>query len=387
MICRRKTALYADLPFVFFILITGFLWFQGNHFHTVLDAQETINEPAGRLENFSRQSLIVVQGAGGSAKFQTVFLETCQQIEKAAQKSEADFAWIGKPGRDQKSADSENDKALLKLELEKRLNGQAQLWIILVGHGTYDRQNAKFNLRGPDVSAKELNEWLESSKRPVAIVNCASASAPFINELAGKGRVIVTSTKSGFELNYARFGIHFAKALTDPAADIDKDDQVSLLESFLYASRKVDEFYKSESRLSTEHALIDDNGDGKGTPLSFFRGVRVIKKSEDESIPDGPVANQIHLLQSEFEKLISIEKRNRRNALELKLEELRSRKEQVEEGEYFAALEKIAMELAVLYQAIEKEQAEKNPGNAPKEKSTVKPEETKPINAENDAAK
>ena len=39
-------------------------------------------------------------------------------------------------------------------------------------------------LIGPDVSAGELAEWTAPVKRPLAVVNCASASAPFIQALS-----------------------------------------------------------------------------------------------------------------------------------------------------------------------------------------------------------
>ncbi|MEC9093702.1 MAG: hypothetical protein VX438_13395, partial [Planctomycetota bacterium] len=269
-----------------------------------LDGQEKSKITNSQKASRDRPSIMVVQGAGGSNEYQAIFRQTCQKIETASRKAGGEFTWIGAPKGSAPNSDSEkaiSDLEKTKQAIQQHKTGTGQFWLILVGHGTFDRKAAKFNLRGPDLSAKQLNLWLEGMQRPVAVVNCASCSAPFINELAANDRVVVSATQSGFELNYARFGIHFADALSNSLADIDKDDQVSLLESFLFASRKVEEYYKSESRLATEHALIDDNGDGKGTPLEFFRGVRVIKKSADESIPDGPVANQIHLIQSEFE--------------------------------------------------------------------------------------
>ena len=313
------------------------------------------------------QSIIVVQGAAGTEEFEAEFRETCSLVRDAARKSDSDFCWIGaasvpenQAGTNKDSGRGTNvtrktDKQQLRTAVEARHDGNSQLWIILVGHGTYDRKHAKFNLRGPDVSAQELNQWLEKSKRPVAIINCSSSSAPFINQLAVPGRVVVTATKSGFELNYAKFGLYFAKALSDLEADIDKDEQVSLLESFLSASRKVEEFYRSESRLATEHALIDDNGDGKGTPLGFFQGVQVIKRSADASLPDGPLANQIHLIQSEFEKRVSAENRRLRKKLELQIETLRTQKGELQEEDYFRQLEEITLKLAKLYQSIEQE--------------------------------
>ena len=148
------------------------------------------------------------------------------------------------------------------------------LWIVLLGHGTFTRGVAKFNLRGPDVSAEELAEWLQPHTRPVVVVNCASASGPFVNRLSGKNRIVVTATKSGTEQNFARFGKYFAQAIAAPDSDLDHDDEVSVHEAFLRAAADVREFYEAESRIATEHALIDDNGDGRGTPSTMFRGTR-----------------------------------------------------------------------------------------------------------------
>ena len=112
------------------------------------------------------------------------------------------------------------------------------------------------------------------------MINCASSSAPFINRLSAPDRVVVTATKSGYELNYARFGDYLSAPSPTPAADLDKDEQTSLLEAFLLASGRVAEFYEQEARLATETALIDDNGDGQGTPAAWFRGVRAVRRAK-----------------------------------------------------------------------------------------------------------
>jgi len=298
------------------------------------------------------RSVIVVQGAGGSPQFDDAFRAACSKIQSAAQNANIKFTWIGDRT---KPANAKTDRDLLKTAIESDLNANSQLWLILIGHGTYSRNAAKFNLRGPDLTAADLTNWLKESTTPIAIVNCASSSAPFINSLSGPNRIVVTATKSGFEISFARFGQFFAEGISNLEADIDKDEQVSLLESFLFASKKVQEFYKSESRLSTEHALIDDNGDGKGTPLEFFRGVRVVVKSADDAIPDGLRANQLHLIESEFEMKLSTSIKQKRNKLELEVEKLRSQKSQMPEGEYFAKLETVMTKLAQLYASQEKE--------------------------------
>ena len=98
---------------------------------------------------------------------------------------------------------------------------------MLIGHGTFNGKEAKFNLRGPDLSATNLAEWLAPVERPVAVIDTSSASGPILNELSKPGRVIITATRSGYEQNYTRFGQFFSKAISDSKADLDKDGQVS----------------------------------------------------------------------------------------------------------------------------------------------------------------
>ena len=95
---------------------------------------------------------------------------------------------------------------------------ESPLWLVLVGHGTFDGRKAKFNLFGPDVTGSELAAWLQPFERPLVVINCASSSAPFINRLSGANRVIISATKSGYELNVARFGDHLSAAITQVSA-------------------------------------------------------------------------------------------------------------------------------------------------------------------------
>jgi hypothetical protein len=162
--------------------------------------------------------------------------------------------------------------------------------------------------------------------------------------------VIVTATKSGYEQNYARFGRYMAEAIIDPQADLDKDGQTSLLEAFLMASGRVGEFYNSEGRLATEHALLDDNGDGLGTPADWFRGIRAVKKAKEGGSADGLRAHQLHLVRSDQEQKLSAQVRARRDELELAISRLRDTKNQAKEDDYYRQLEKLLLELATLYQ-------------------------------------
>src|SRR5205085_9215185 len=174
---------------------------------------------------------------------------------------------------------------------------------------------AKFNLRGPDFSPSELAAWLKPIERPLAIIDCSSSSGPFLNELSGPHRSVITAAKSGSEFNYARFGDFISSAIVDRKADLDKDDQTSLLEAFLLASASVREFYAGEGRLATEHALIDDNGDGLGTPADWFQGLRATKAAKDGAPLDGFRGGQIVLVRSAREQQLPAAVRARRDEL------------------------------------------------------------------------
>ncbi len=293
-----------------------------------------------------RATVIVVAGAPGEDEYATVFAQQVEAWKKVCAQAGAKPIVIGVEAG---AATSDRDGLKLALETETK-TGSDELWLVLVGHGTFNGKEAKFNLRGLDLAATDLAEWLKPFQRPLAIIATASASAPFLNKLAGKGRVVVSSTRSGNEQNYARFGKFFAEAIGAPTSDLDKDGQVSLLEAFLSGSQRTAEFYKTEGRLATEHALIDDNGDGLGTPADWFRGVRATKQAKDGATLDGTRAHQFHLVRSAAEQQLPPEARARRDALELKIAKLREGKAKMAEAKYFAELEKLLLELAAVYE-------------------------------------
>ena len=301
----------------------------------------------------NRPAVVVVVGAPGSEEYAGKFSQWAENWEAAAKKAGADFVRIG-PSADKSLPDDANDGETLKETLAGFSNSSPEsVWLVLIGHGTFDGRKAKFNLRGPDVTAEELAEWIKPLSMPLAIINCASSSGPFINKLSGPDRVVVTSTKSGYEQNYSRFGEYISRSIADENADLDKDGQTSLLEAYLSASSAVQDFYKQESRLATENALIDDNGDGLGTPADWFQGYRAVRSAKDGATPDGSRATQFVLIQSAEEDNLSAEMRRKRDALELEIAGLRARKSQLSEEEYYRGLEPLLLELARLYRDAE----------------------------------
>lgn len=295
-----------------------------------------------------RPTVIVVIGAAGEDDYEPNFAKQAAQWENVCRLANGQGITIGleKPGATAAKTDHDRLQEALGAEAKE---GKGELWLVLIGHGTFDGKEAKFNLRGPDLAGSELAAWLKPFQRPLAIIDTASASAPFLAKLSGPNRVVVTSTRSGNEQNFARFGQFFTDAMTDAKSDLDQDGQTSLLEAFLTAANRVAEFYKTEGRLATEHALIDDNGDGLGTPSDWFRGTRATKKAGSGAAPDGARARQFHLVRSEAEQKLSPEQRARRDDLELAIEDLRERKAKLGEDEYYRRLETLMLELARVY--------------------------------------
>jgi hypothetical protein len=299
--------------------------------------------PSSTISN--QTTVLLVVGAPGDAEYGTNFLRQAALWTDACAKAGARLLTIG---LNTTSTNSDFDQ--LKTFLADEPNsGPNHLWLVLIGHGTFDNKEARFNLRGPDLSATDLALWLQPYKRPLAIINTSSSSAPFLNKLSAPNRVVITATRSGHEQNFARFGQYFAEALSDPGADLDKDDQVSLLEAFLSASRRTAEFYKVEARLATEHALLDDNGDGLGTPADWFRGLRATKRAKENAALDGPLARQFILIPSNTEKSLTPDQRVRADAIEKEISGLRDRKSQMSEDDYYKELETLLLQMARLY--------------------------------------
>jgi hypothetical protein len=292
------------------------------------------------------QTVIVVAGAPGESDYATVFTKSVDQWKQACEKGGARFVGVGTEPNGPVS-----DRDLLKNALAEEVKQvDVPLWLVLIGHGTYDGKSAKFNLRGPDVTAEELAGWLKPTNRPVAVIDGSSSSAPFLKALSAKNRVVITATKSGFEQNYARLGEYLSEAIIDPQADLDKDGQTSLLEAFLSAANRVSQFYSSAGRLATEHALLDDNGDGLGTGADWFRGIRPVKRARDDAAMDGYRSHQFCLLYSPVEDKMSGELRARRDHLELQVVTLREGREKFSEDEYLAKVEPLLVEIAKIYQ-------------------------------------
>lgn len=204
---------------------------------------------------------VTVAGLGGEADYEQRFAAWAQDIGKAM-KSETLYG---------PAATRENLRALLGRVAEKAAP-QDDFVLILIGHGTFDGVEYKFNLPGPDITGTELAALLNRIQAGrQLVVNATSASGGSIEALRSDNRVLITATKSGTERNATVFARYWLEALRDAAADTDKNDAITALEAFQYADQKTKTFYETQKRLATEHAQLIDSGRGLAGRLALVR--------------------------------------------------------------------------------------------------------------------
>ncbi|CAN5167372.1 hypothetical protein BH23VER1_BH23VER1_27060 [soil metagenome] len=290
--------------------------------------------------------VLVAVGAPGNAEYAEIFERQVDGWREACRRGAREIAVLSPATKEALEA------ALVGAVAEESAD---PLWIIFVGHGTFDGREAKFNLEGDDATPSEVADWLGGAARPIVFINTTASSAPFLHALSGADRVVVTATKDASEASFAHFGKFLAAAVADSEADLDQDGATSLLEAFLVASRRTQAFFEADRRLASEEAMIDDNGDGRGTLAKAFDGLLSTQEAataETERLPrlpDGVRAHQISLVPSDDEAGRSPEWKADRDRLELELFALRNRKDELEEQIYLGELESVLVKLADLY--------------------------------------
>jgi len=284
-----------------------------------------------------KRALLIVVGEPGNALYQDEFRRQAKVWQDLAAKAEMDINTIGLGDEP-----SDGDRPALEKAITALPKAGGDLWLVWIGHGTFDGRSAKFNLRGPDIEGTAIAELLKPFQRRLIILNLFSASGPFVAPLASKDRVIVSASRGG-ERNYSRLGEKLANSLSSADADLDLDGSLSLLEAVLHASAATKAFYDDAQRVVSEHAVIDDNGDGRGTGTDKFKGLRA-----EGSSPDGALAREIHFLGNSSDPL-STEAREERTKLEAEIEALRRRKKELKEDDYYAELETLIRRMAKLY--------------------------------------
>ena len=284
---------------------------------------------------------VIINGPGGEPVYAKQFTEWTAELSSTLSKR------YGFDPRQikvlaEKDATAEGVKRAFA-SLKSELNDGNVLYLFLIGHGSFDGKESKFNLVGPDLSASDYNQLLSSlPTRRIVVFNMSSASGEFVKALSAKGRIIVTATRNGQETNATRFAGFFINALNATDGDTDQDGHTSVLEAFVYATRLTDDFYKRAGRLATEHALLDDNGDGVGREKAeageglLARATYLDSLSLDEAAANAATG-----------KLLK-----ERTRLEGEIEQLIARKTNMPEAEYEATLERLFVELAKVNRSI-----------------------------------
>lgn len=290
-----------------------------------------------RLSAREARDMLIVVSEPGDANYEEEFRRQATAWQDLASKAEMEVQTIGL-----EKETSDGDYPVLEKSLAAISKTGGDLWLVWIGHGSFDGRTANFNLRGKDIDAARMKELLKPFTRRLVILNLFSASAPFLPSISGNNRVIVCSGRSPGERNYSRFGEKFADALVDPAADLDLDGSLSLLEVTLRASSNTSAFYDDAQRVLQEHAVIDDDGDGQATSADAFKGLRA------ETGSDGATAREIHLLTPGVDSL-SPEAKDQRAKLEISIDALRKRKAVLPEKEYYKQLEILMREMAKIY--------------------------------------
>jgi hypothetical protein len=286
--------------------------------------------------------LLVIVGVGGDEDHVKQFNKYALAIVDAAKKhgvAEANITYLGENqeqsgGRMKARATRENvTKAFA--DLASAAKAIDDIFIVLIGHGSFDGRQGAFNLPGPDLTITDYATFLSRfPTQKIVFVNTASSSGAFLQALAGPARTIVAATKTGGERNETRFPQYFVEALDNEAADRDRNGRVSVLEAFDYAAAKVKAAYEQEGHILTEHATLEDGNQGKFAATQFLAPERSRTVAAQAADP---------ALRALLEQ---------RDGLERQVAELRLRKDSMEAARYEQELEKLLTDLALKTRAI-----------------------------------
>jgi hypothetical protein len=224
---------------------------------------------------------VVVAGLGGEADYEQRFTAAAKDLDRiflAAGSTAHVYTLAGAQA-------TAKDLAETLSAVARAAKVDDDFALILIGHGSFDGAEYKFNLVGPDVTAREIAAMCDRIvARRQLIVDTTSASGGAVVVLERPGRAVIAATKSGTEKNATVFARYWVEALEDPSADTDKSDSISAMEAFRYAAKKTAAFYDSQKRLATEHAVFNDtgkgepvreSGNGQGMLMSSFTLLRI----------------------------------------------------------------------------------------------------------------
>jgi hypothetical protein len=284
-----------------------------------------------------------VAGLGGEPEYDARFSGWAKDLDKLLHEVEPHAKIKTLYGAEATRA---NVEAYLR-EVAKDSKPDDSLVLMLIGHGTADEFDYKFNLPGPDLSAGQLAALLDKISAHQLVVNMTSASGASIAVLEKPKRVLITATKSGTEKNATVFARYWIEGMRDPSADVDKNEIVTALEVFKYAEDKTAKFYETQKRLSTEHPLIEDAGKGEGV------------KTPSAENGEGLTATRFAVLHlgasaAQSRDPAKLQLLKQKEQLEAAIDDLKYRKASMAVQEYRVQLNELLLELARTQEALDK---------------------------------
>lgn len=284
---------------------------------------------------------VTVAGLGGEPDYEQRFTANAMDLDKIF-RSETGAHVVTLTGKQASKAQLSDALA----QVGREAKPEDDFVLTLIGHGSFDGMEYKFNLVGPDISAGELAALCDkiAAKRQL-IVDTTSSSGGAIAALQRPGRAVIAATKSGTEKNATVFARYWVEALQDPTADTDKSDSISALEAFQYAERKTADFYTTQKRLATEHAEFEDTGKGDAVRSAEGREGALMATLTVERIGAAQAAMNDPTKRGLMEK---------KEALEQKIDGLKYQKAAMEPGEYKKELTAALLELATVQEELDK---------------------------------
>ncbi|MEM8765970.1 MAG: hypothetical protein AAGE43_00895 [Pseudomonadota bacterium] len=259
---------------------------------------------------------VIIAGLGGEADYEEEFQRHANRLGEALADVTEDVVLLTGEAATQTAVEGALDA------MAGRSSSDDTLLFVFIGHGSYDGERFKFNVPGPDFSAAALGDWLDPiPSRTQLLVVTGAASGAVLDVLGAPERTLITGTRSGDQRNATVFGRYFTAALEDAAADVDKDGRVTAQEAFNFASDGVVRHYDQDGEMATENPVT--SGPEPGMILARLDAAPTVNAAD------------AHLIA-------------RRDELEQDIATLRAEKARFTQDEYFAQLQKLLLEMAMI---------------------------------------
>lgn len=286
---------------------------------------------------------VTVAGIGGEPDYEQRFTASAKDLDKVFKAASGAHVYT-LMGKDATRTGLTETMATVAREVKP----EDDFVLTLIGHGSFDGVEYKFNLVGPDVSAADLAAMCDRVQaRRQLVVNTTSASGGSVAALERSGRGVIAATKTGTEKNATVFARYWVEALQDPTADVDKSESISAMEAFQYADRKTAAFYESQKRLATEHAVFQDTGRGEAVRVGAAQGKEGALMSSMTVVRIG--ASQAAMNDPAKRDLLA-----KKEELEQRIDALKYQKAAMEPGEYKKQLTEALLQLAAVQEELEK---------------------------------